>query len=106
MNNFIYLYRVINVSFNFKKIGDMEEDRIFEMLDAEGNAVRFELFDIVEFEESSYAILQMVDEAESGELTVMKVFEAEDGDSIFESIEDDAEFERVVAYLESLDAEE
>ncbi len=82
-----------------------EEDQIIETLDENGNVVRFELFDIVEVDEKEYALLLPADEEDADEVVLMKI--TKDGEEyLFETIEDDEEFEKVAEYVENMDNEE
>lgn len=81
-----------------------EENNLIEITDDEGNTIKCELYDIIEFDGSQYAILLEEDASDDSEMTVMKYTE-EDGESIFETIEDDDEFERVSNYIENLEDE-
>ncbi len=84
----------------------MENDQIIETIDENGEVVKFELYDIVEMENQEYALLlPLDDEDDSNELVLMKL--TKNGDEyLFETIDDDDEFERVAQYVESLDDEE
>ncbi len=82
-----------------------EEDQIIETIDENGNVIKFELYDIVEVDEQEYALLLPVDEEEGDEVVLMKL--TKDGeDYLFETIDDDAEFDRVAAYVENMDDED
>ncbi len=83
-----------------------DEDQIIETVDENGNVIKFELYDIVEVDEQEYALLLSVeDEEESDEVVLMRL--TKDGeDYLFETIDDDAEFEKVAAYVENMDEEE
>lgn len=85
-----------------------EENQLIETVDEEGNIITFELYDIVEVDEQEYALLLPAEEEEDSdeaELVIMKL--TKDGeDYIFETIDDDAEFEKVAAYVESLEDDE
>ncbi len=84
-----------------------EEQQIIETVDEAGNIIKFELYDIVEVDEIEYALLLPIDAqaGEEDELVLMRL--TKDGeDYLFETIDDDAEFEKVAAYVESLDDEE
>ena len=85
---------------------EKENDQLIETVDENGNVITFELFDIVEVDEQEYALLLPTD-AEAGEedeLVLMRL--TKDGeDYIFETIDDDAEFEKVASYVESLEDE-
>ena len=84
-----------------------ENENIIETVDEEGNIIKFELFDVIEYEEQEYALLIPEDEMESDdpEFVLMKV--VSDGDEYsFETIEDEDEFDAVSEYIESLGDEE
>ena len=86
---------------------NIEENQIIETVDEAGNIIKFELFDIVEVENQEYALLLPTDaqESEDEEIVLMRL--TKDGeDYLFETIDDDAEFEKVAAYVESLEDEE
>lgn len=79
-----------------------EENNIIEIIDDEGNTIKCELYDIIEFENNNYAILVEAEtEEENPEMVLMRYTE-EDGESYFETIEDDEEFEKVSEYIENL----
>lgn len=81
------------------------EDQIIETVDENGNVVKFELFDIVEVDEKEYALLLPAGEEEADEVVLMKI--TKDGEEyLFETIDDDAEFEKVANYVENMDDEE
>ena len=85
-----------------------EENQLIETVDEEGNVITFELYDIVEVDEQEYALLlpsEDKEESDEAELLIMRL--TKDGeDYLFETIEDEAEFEKVAAYVESLEDEE
>ncbi|HIS36177.1 TPA: DUF1292 domain-containing protein [Candidatus Scatousia excrementigallinarum] len=83
-----------------------ENDQLIETVDENGNVITFELFDIVEVDEQEYALL-LPTESEAGEddeIVLMRL--TKDGeDYIFETIDDDEEFEKVASYVENLEDE-
>jgi uncharacterized protein YrzB (UPF0473 family) len=82
-----------------------EEDQIIETVDENGNVVKFELYDIVEVDEKEYALLLPADEEDADEVVLMRI--TKDGEEyLFETIEDDAEFDKVAEYVENMDEEE
>ena len=85
-----------------------EENQLIETVDENGNVITFELYDIVEVDELEYALLlpsEEEDDSEEAELVIMKL--TKDGeDYLFETIDDEAEFEKVASYVESLEDEE
>lgn len=80
-----------------------EELNLVELADEEGNVTNCEIYDIVEFEGKTYALLLPVDNEseEDPELIVLEYIEENDEGS-FISIEDEEEFNRVCDYIESL----
>ena len=81
-----------------------EEKRIIETVDENGNEVKFELFDIIVFEEQEYALLTNPEDEDDENIVVMKLLQEGSGYSL-ETIEDDEEFEKVSEYIESLEDE-
>ena len=82
-----------------------DEDQIIKTVDENGNEVNFELFDIVEVDEQEYALLLPVEEEEGDEVVLIKL--TKDGEEyLFETIDDDEEFEKVAAYVESMEDED
>ena len=84
-----------------------ENDQLIETVDENGNVITFELYDIVEVEEQEYALLLPTDSqaGEEDELVLMRL--TKDGeDYLFETIDDDEEFNKVAEYVENLADEE
>lgn len=82
-----------------------DEDQIIETIDENGNLIKFELFDIIEVDEKEYALLLPVEEEEAEEVVLMRL--SKDGeDYLFETIDNDEEFEKVAAYVENMDDED
>ena len=80
-----------------------EEMNLVELADEEGNITSCEIYDIVEFEGKTYAMLLPVSDesTEEPELIVLEYIE-EGEEGTFVSIEDEDEFNRVCDYIESL----
>lgn len=83
-----------------------EENNVIEITDEEGNVLKCELYDIIEFENNQYAILTEADNTDDDPEMVIMRYTEEDGDSYFETIDNDEEFERVAKYLETIDIED
>ena len=86
-----------------------EERQLIETVDEDGNVINFELYDIVEVEGKEYALLLPAEaeeeNSEDGEIVIMRL--TKDGeDYLFETIEDDEEFDKVEAYIQSLEEDE
>ena len=84
---------------------DEIQDRLIETLDEDGNLVKFELVDVVEVDDTEYALLLPVDDEDEEEVVLMRI--TKDGEEyLFETIDNDEEFEKVAADVESMDDEE
>ncbi len=86
-----------------------EEKQLIETVDEDGNVINFELFDIVEVDNKEYALLLPADaedeDSEDGEIVLMRL--TKDGEEyLFETIEDDEEFNKVEEYIKTLEDEE
>jgi len=85
-----------------------EENQLIETIDEDGNVINFELYDIVEVDGKEYALLLPAEdneESDEAEIVIMRL--TKDGeDYIFETIESDDEFNKVAAYVESLEDED
>ena len=81
------------------------EQNYVEICDEEGNVTICEVYDVVDFEEKTYALLLPIEENEEdedGELIVMEYVE-EGEDVYFQNIEDENEFEKVCEYIRTLE---
>ena len=85
-----------------------EEQNYVEILDEEGNVTKCEIYDVIDFEGKTYAMLLPMDEDESNEDSEVIVMEyVEEGDDgYFQNIEDDNEFQKVCEYIQSLEEED
>ena len=80
------------------------EDQLIETIDEDGNVVKFELIDIVDFEDKEYGLLLPQEEKSDEEKEVVLMRLSKEGEEyIFEMIEDDEEFNKVVEYIETLE---
>jgi uncharacterized protein YrzB (UPF0473 family) len=76
------------------------EEQIIETIDEDGNKVSLKLVDIVNVDDLEYALLTDVEEeaelkeGEEAEIVLMRL-KREDGEYIFETIDDDDEFDLV-----------
>lgn len=88
---------------------DNENADIIETIDEEGNTIKFQLFDVIEYNEQEYAMLLPLDEPQEDEddpeLVLMRL--VSDGEEYsLETIDDEDEFYEVSEYIESLGDEE
>ncbi len=84
-----------------------EQSKIIKTQDENGQVYNFELIDIMELDGQEYGLLVYLDEnkteekdEQEEEVVIMKLSK-EDDSYTFETIEDDKEFEKIIAYLES-----
>lgn len=84
------------------------EQQFVEIYGEDGQIVKCEIYDVIDFEDKTYALLLPVTEDEEdddSEVIVMEYIE-EGEDGYFQNIEDEEEFKKVCACIESLDDEE
>ena len=79
-----------------------KENNVVEITDDEGNAIKCEIYDIIEFEDKQYAIVAPAVVGEGEPEMVLMRYTEENGESYFETIEDDDEFDRVSEYADEL----
>jgi uncharacterized protein YrzB (UPF0473 family) len=85
------------------------EEAMIKLEGEDGHEYSCQILDIFEFETQEYALLLKLGEAkaegpdddEEGSLVIMRLIQRGD-QSIFQTIESDEEFERVVAHVEEL----
>lgn len=80
-----------------------EEQNFVELCDEDGVVTKCEVYDVIDFEEKTYALLLPIEEdsEEEPELILLEYIE-EGEEGFFQNIEDEEEFERVSEYYESL----
>lgn len=82
------------------------EQNFVEIYGDDGQIVKCEIYDVIDFEEKTYALLLPIgEEGDDAEVIVMEYVEEND-EGYFQNIEDEAEFNRVCEYIESLEDEE
>lgn len=80
------------------------EEAMITLEGEDGQAYTCQILDIFDFEDQEYALLLKMggdEEDEEGSLVIMRLIQRED-QSIFQTIESDEEFDRVVAHVEEL----
>ena len=85
-----------------------KKEDIIETIDEDGNTVKFELFDVIEYSEQDYALLLPVGEEnvdEEPELVLMKLVDEGGEDYSLETIDDEDEFEEVAEYISNIEEE-
>lgn len=80
-------------------------DSIIETIDEHGHHVKFELIDIIEFEEVEYGLLYPIEgfdpehPEKAGDKVIIMRLQQDGDDFTFNKIEDDEEFDRVADYV-------
>ena len=84
------------------------EEQMIETIDEDGNVVNFELIDIIEMDGKEYGLLLPKEENENDdpnverEVVLMRLTK-EGEEYIFEMIDDDEEFNKVVDFIDTLE---
>ena len=85
-----------------------ENENIIETIDEEGNPIKFQLFDVIEFNGQEYAMLLPLDEEDEDaepELVLMRLVADGDDEYSFETIDSEDEFNAVAEYIANLEEE-
>jgi uncharacterized protein YrzB (UPF0473 family) len=84
------------------------EDEVLTLTDEDGKEHNFSVIDIIEMDDSEYAILLPLEGegAEGEEAVILKIDSDEDGNEILVDIEDDEEWEKVADTWASMVEEE
>ena len=106
----IYLRGVWHMSDNLNQDLDMDREDIVELVDEDGNDVRFEHLMTLEHNGGVYICLVPIDPMEDvaeDELVVMRIETDEEGNDYYATIDDEAELDSVFEkYLELAEADE
>jgi uncharacterized protein YrzB (UPF0473 family) len=83
------------------------DEQLIETIDEDGNVINFELLDIIEFEGKEYGLLLPKEETAEKEKEVILMRLIKEGEEyIFEVIEDDDEFNKVVEFIDTLEEDQ
>ena len=83
-----------------------EDIQYVEVLWEDGSVIKCEIYDVIDFEEKTYALLiPLGEEDDDTEVIVMEYIEEDEDNAHFQTIEDEAEFNRVCDYVKSLEEE-
>ena len=81
-----------------------EEQQFVEVLWEDGSIIKCEIYDVIDFENKTYAFLiPLGEDDEDTEVIVMEYVQTSEDDGYFQNIDDEEEFNRVCAYIESLE---
>ena len=77
-----------------------------DVLWEDGSVIKCEIYDVIDFENKTYALLIPQDEDdEDTEVIVMEYVEDDEDNAHFQTIEDEDEFNRVCEYVKSFEDE-
>ena len=80
------------------------EQQYVEVLWEDGNVIKCEIYDIIDFEGKTYALLiPLGEDDDDTEVIVMEYVEESDDSGYFKTIEDEDEFNRVCDYVQTMD---
>lgn len=81
-----------------------EERDYVEVYGEDGNIIKFEIYDIIDFEGKTYALLTPYgEEDDDTEVVVMEYVEKDDDNAYFRDIEDEAVLEKLYSYIQNDD---
>ena len=84
-----------------------EQQQYVEVLWEDGSVIKCEIYDVIDFENKTYALLIPYGEDDDDtEVIVMEYVEEDEDNGYFKSIEDENEFNRVCEYVQSFEDEE
>lgn len=87
-----------------------EQMQIIETVDENGELIKFELVDLIEYDNKEYGLLKTIKKESSSDqedqVVIMRLIEGQNDEYTFETIEDDEQFEELLDYIESLDYDE
>ena len=79
-----------------------QEQQFVEVLWEDGSVIKCEIYDVIEFENKTYALLiPLGEDDDDTEVIVMEYVEEDENNGYFKSIEDEDEFNRVCDYVQS-----
>lgn len=83
-----------------------DELQYVEVLWEDGSVIKCEIYDVIDFEDKTYALLiPLGEEDDDTEVIVMEYIEDDEENAHFQTIEDEDEFNRVCEYVKELEEE-
>ena len=82
------------------------EQNVVEIYWEDGETVKCEIYDVVDFENKTYALLLPITDDEDEEEVIVMEYVEEGDDGYFQNIEDEEEFNKVCDYIQSLEEDE
>ena len=86
---------------------EQQEQQFVEVLWEDGSVIKCEIYDVIDFENKTYALLiPLGEDDEDTEVIVMEYVEDDKDNAHFQTIEDEDEFNRVCEYVQSFEDED
>lgn len=83
-----------------------EDIQYVEVLWEDGSVIKCEIYDVIDFEDKTYAFLiPLGEEDDDTEVIVMEYVEDDEDNAHFQTIEDEDEYNRICEYFQSLEDE-
>lgn len=83
-----------------------EELQYVEVLWEDGSVIKCEIYDVIDFENKTYALLiPLGEDDDDTEVIVMEYVEDDEDNAHFQTIEDEDEFNRVCQYVQEMEEE-
>ena len=83
---------------------EQQDVQYVEVLWEDGSVIKCEIYDVIDFENKTYALLiPMGEDDEDTEVIVMEYVEDDEDNAHFQTIEDEDEFNRVCEYVQSFE---
>ena len=83
---------------------EQQDVQYVEVLWEDGSVIKCEIYDVIDFENKTYALLiPMGEDDEDTEVIVMEYVEEDEDNAHFQTIEDEDEFNRVCEYVQSFE---
>ncbi|GAX90313.1 DUF1292 domain-containing protein [Effusibacillus lacus] len=86
-------------------MSEVERENVIVLTDEDGGEHEFEVLEVLEVEQKTYAILQPTD-TQDDEAIILRVEKDDNGDEVLVNIEDDDEWDRVAEMYDTLLFEE
>ena len=84
-----------------------DEQQYVEVLWEDGSIIKCEIYDVIDFENKTYALLiPLGEEDDDTEVIVMEYVEDDEDSAHFQTIEDENEFNRVCEYVQTINEED
>ena len=86
---------------------EQQEQQYVEVLWEDGSVIKCEIYDVIDFENKTYALLiPLGEDDDDTEVVIMEYLETDENNGYFQTIDDEAEYNRVCEYVQSMEYDE